>query len=65
MKNTIPHYLQYNAKNFPKDIAMREKKFGMWKTKTWLQCYEEVQYISLGLIAKGIRGKRGFGKNVK
>ena len=60
MKNTIPHYLRYNSENHPNDIAIREKKFGMWRTKTWLQCYKEVQNISLGLSAKGISGKRNI-----
>ena len=60
MKNTIPHYLKLNSEKFPNEIAMREKKFGMWRTKTWLQCYEEVQEISLGLDAKGIKGKRNI-----
>ena len=54
---TIPHLLKYNSENFSKNIAIREKKFGIWRTKTWLQCYEEVKYISLGLEEKKV--KRG------
>ena len=26
MTHTIPHYIKSNAKNYPKDIALREKK---------------------------------------
>ena len=58
MTHTIPHYIQSNAKNYPKDIALREKKFGVWKTKDWQQCLEEIENITLGLHAKGITGKK-------
>ena len=54
MSHTIPHYVKRNATNFPKDIAIREKKFGIWKTKNWKQCYEEIQNITLGLHSKGV-----------
>ena len=57
MSHTIPHYIKRNAKNFPKDIAIREKKFGIWKTKNWKHCYEEIQNITLGLYAKGVTAK--------
>ena len=58
MTHTIPHYIKSNAKNYPKDIALREKKFGVWKTKDWQQCLEEIENITLGLHAKGINGKK-------
>ena len=58
MTHTIPHYIKSNAKNYPKDIALREKKFGVWKTKDWQQCLEEIENITLGLHAKGIIGKK-------
>ena len=57
MTHTIPHYIKSNAKNYPKDIALREKKFGVWKTKDWQQCLEEIENITLGLYAKGITEK--------
>ena len=57
MSHTIPHYIKRNAKNFPKDIAIREKKFGIWKTKNWKHCYEEIQNITLGLHSKGVTAK--------
>mgnify|MGYP003315008704 CR=1 FL=1 len=58
MTYTIPHYIKSNAKNYSKDIALREKKFGVWKTKDWQQCLEEIENITLGLHAKGITGKK-------
>jgi len=54
-KLTIPHLLKANSQEFSNDIALREKKFGIWKSMTWKQCYEEVKFISLGLKEKGIR----------
>ena len=54
LKKTIPHYLRYNSQKFPNDVAIREKKFGIWKIKTWKQCDEEVKLIALGLQKKGI-----------
>ena len=54
LKKTIPHYLSYNSQKFPNDVAIREKKFGIWRIKTWKQCDEEVKLISLGLQKKGI-----------
>ena len=53
-KLTIPHLLKSNSLEYSNKIALREKKFGIWKTKTWQQCFTEVKYISLGLIEKGI-----------
>ena len=57
MSNTIPHYIKRNAKHFPQDIAIREKKFGIWKTKNWKHCYDEIQNITLGLYSKGVTAK--------
>ena len=51
MTHTIPHYIKSNAKNYPKDIALREKKFGVWKTKDWQQCLEEIENITLGPVS--------------
>ena len=58
MVTTIPHLIKHNAENYSDDIAIREKKFGIWRTKTWKNCYEEIQNISLGLFEKGVRDKK-------
>ena len=58
MKTTIPHLIKHNADNYSDEIAIREKKFGVWRTKTWKNCYEEIQNISLGLMEKGIKEKK-------
>ena len=53
--DTIPHLVKYNSLNYPNDIALREKKFGVWRTKSWIQCYEEVENITLGLLSLGVK----------
>ena len=58
---TIPHVLVSNSQNYPTDIAMREKKFGVWKTKTWLEVTEEVKAISMSLQSKGVKPKTTVG----
>ncbi len=58
---TIPHVIVSNSEKYPNDIAMREKKFGVWKTKTWRQTYEEIEAISLALQNKGVREKTTVG----
>ena len=58
---TIPHLILSNSKNYPNDIAMREKKFGVWKTKTWLQTFEEMKGIALALRSKGVGTKTTVG----
>ena len=54
---TIPHTILSNSNQYPNDIAMREKKFGVWKTKTWKQTYDEIKAISLALESKGVKEK--------
>ena len=58
MKTTIPHLIKHNADNYSDEIAIREKKFGIWRIKTWKDCYEEIQNISLGLIKKGLKERK-------
>ncbi len=58
---TIPHLLIHNSQNYPSDIAMREKKFGVWKTKTWEEVSEEVKAITISLESKGIKEETTIG----
>jgi len=32
--NTFPKILAYNARNWPDEVAMREKEFGVWNAFT-------------------------------
>ena len=58
---TIPHILLQNSQNYPSEIAMREKKFGVWKTKTWKEVSEEVKAIAISLESKGIKNDTTIG----
>ena len=35
-------------------VAMREKEFGLWRPITWQDYFENVKYLSLGLIHMGL-----------
>ncbi len=54
-KLTIPHIIKYNSENFSDEVAVREKRFGIWKSKTWKECFYEIEQVSIGLKAKGIK----------
>ena len=52
---TIPKLFFQQAQAFGDDrVAMREKEFGIWCPITWKQYFEEVKYLSLGLISLGL-----------
>lgn len=52
---TIPKLFFQQAQAFGDDrIAMREKEFGIWCPITWKQYFEEVKYITLGLVSLGL-----------
>ena len=49
MAETLPHYLLRNAREFPHQVAMREKEKGIWQQWTWRQYLDEVRDLALGL----------------
>ena len=52
---TIPKLFFQQARSYGDDrIAMREKEFGIWCPITWKQYFEEVKYLSLGLVSLGL-----------
>ena len=52
---TIPKLFFQQAQAFGDDrVAMREKEFGIWCPITWKQYFEEVKYLTLGLISLGL-----------
>jgi len=53
--STLPQYLKRNFELFPDRVAEREKDYGLWKTITWREVYEQVKYISLGLVSLGMQ----------
>ncbi|WP_419798266.1 MAG: long-chain fatty acid--CoA ligase [Terasakiella sp.] len=51
--NTFPKILRYNAQNWPNEIAMREKEFGIWNEYTWADYQEEVKLLAVGMHVLG------------
>jgi len=53
---TIPKLFFEQAKKYGRDrVAMREKEFGIWCPVTWHDYFENVKYISLGLVSLGLK----------
>jgi len=52
--DTFPKLLDHNAENFPHDIALREKNFGIWKQFTWSDYREMVRNLTLGFKELGL-----------
>ena len=54
-ENTYPKLILRNYKEWgDRHIAMMRKELGIWQAYTWKEYYEEVKYISLGLLSVGI-----------
>lgn len=56
MKNdTFPKLLYEKFQTYgDREIAFRQKKFGIWNSYTWKDYYENVKYLGLGLMALGL-----------
>jgi long-chain acyl-CoA synthetase len=55
---TIPKLFLEQCKRYGRNkVAMREKEFGIWRPFTWQDYYDNVKYLSLGLVSLGL--KRG------
>ena len=55
--DTYPKMLRLNAAEHGKEIALREKDFGLWRVFTWNDYQNRVRDFTLGMIELGI--KRG------
>src|SRR5690606_38121617 len=53
--DTFPKLLVHNAANWPNEVAMREKEFGIWNEFTWSDYLARVREIALGLSSLGVR----------
>ena len=53
--NTLPQIIQGNYAKWGEWTAMCMKKFGIWQRYSWNDYYENVKYISLGLISLGLK----------
>ncbi|MBA5763155.1 long-chain fatty acid--CoA ligase [Vibrio sp. 404] len=52
--DTFPKVLQHNATNWPEQVAMREKEFGIWREFTWLDYQDRVKWLALALQDLGV-----------
>ncbi len=53
LENTLIGLVVKNAAEMPDDIAMREKRYGVWRPMTWRELKQNVQRFALGLRALG------------
>ncbi len=53
---TIPKLFISQCKRYGKNkVAMREKEFGIWMPFTWQDYYDNVKYLSLGMVSLGLK----------
>jgi long-chain acyl-CoA synthetase len=52
--DTFPKLLRLNAREYPKDIAYREKDFGIWRAFTWAEYQVRARDFALGLLDLGL-----------
>jgi long-chain acyl-CoA synthetase len=51
---TIPQIIRGNASKWGERAAMSMKMFGVWRSYSWREYYENVKYFSLGMISLGL-----------
>lgn len=53
---TIPKLFVKQCRKYGKNkVAMREKEFGIWIPFTWQDYYDNVKYLSLGMVSLGLK----------
>ncbi|WP_202079558.1 AMP-binding protein [Caldalkalibacillus salinus] len=52
---TLPKLLFNRAQSMGKQIALREKEFGIWQEYTWQDYYEKVKAFTMGLSTLGFK----------
>ena len=55
--DTFPKILRHNAKQWPTEIAMREKEFGIWNEFNWTEYNNRVKWMALALRKLGVNPK--------
>ena len=53
-RETIPQIISGNRDKWGRQTAMCMKMFGIWHQYTWQDYYDNVKYLSLGMIALGL-----------
>ncbi len=51
---TIPQIIRHNREKWGSRAAMCMKRFGIWQRFSWRDYYENIKYLSLGLISLGL-----------
>ena len=52
--DTYPKLLAHNARHFGSEVALREKRFGLWREVTWEDYQRGVRTLAYGLAAIGV-----------
>ncbi|WP_114376899.1 long-chain fatty acid--CoA ligase [Elioraea thermophila] len=52
--DTLPKLLALNAREWGREVALREKDFGIWRSITWAEYQERVRSFALGLASLGV-----------
>ena len=55
LEDTLIGLIVKNASEMPDDVAMREKRYGVWKPMSWREFKDNVQRFALGLHALGFK----------
>jgi long-chain acyl-CoA synthetase len=59
VQDTLPRLLLHNAERYPRQDAIREKKYGIWQSFTWREYARDVRRFAEGLAEMGFqRGDR-------
>ncbi len=52
--NTLPKLLVHNAKSYPREIAQREKEYGIWIAYSWADCEQHISRMAAGFAGLGV-----------
>jgi len=55
LERTLIGLILRNAREMPTEVAMREKRFGIWTPISWMDFKEQVEQFALGLLDLGLR----------
>jgi len=58
---SITQMLKSHSVNHADQVAVRQKKHGIWQELTWKQYYDEIQFVGAGLLHLGINPDENIG----
>ncbi|MBW1712939.1 MAG: AMP-binding protein, partial [Deltaproteobacteria bacterium] len=53
-QDTIPHAFFHRVARNPQAVALRQKKFGLWRDITWAQYADQVNIVGNALLELGL-----------